>query len=100
MPCEFLCGRFSKLKEGRSHRGTLNQQGDKWFFFSALKFFSFQNLIYLLEVHTLLSQDGSHRGEFWEVGGHMASPFDLYQTLPVGYSLLLSCSLPGLPVIK
>ena len=53
-----------------------------------------------LEVRTLLSQDGSQRGGFWEVGGHVASPFDLYQTLPVGYSLLLSCSLPGLPVIK
>ena len=53
-----------------------------------------------LVVDTLLSQDGSQRGGFWEVGGHVASPFDLYQTLPVGYSVLLSCSLPGLPVIK
>ena len=30
-----------------------------------------------LVVHTLLSQDGCQRGGFWEVAGHMASPFDL-----------------------
>ena len=30
-----------------------------------------------LVVHTLLSQDGRQRGGFWEVVGHVASPFDL-----------------------
>jgi len=29
-----------------------------------------------LEVHTLFSQDGCERG-FWEVVGHVVSPFDL-----------------------
>ena len=30
----------------------------------------------------------------------MGSPFDLYQTLPVGGGLLVPCSLLGPPVIK
>ena len=47
----------------------------------------------------LLSQDRCQRG-FWEVVGHMVSPFDLFRTLPVGGGLLVSCSLPGPPVIK
>ena len=29
-----------------------------------------------LVAHTLLSQDGRQREGFWEVLGHMASPFD------------------------
>ena len=28
-------------------------------------------------VHALLSQDGCQRGGFWEVEGHLASPFDV-----------------------
>ena len=32
--------------------------------------------------------------------GHVMSPFDLSQTLPVGGGLLVPCSLPGLPVVK
>ena len=31
----------------------------------------------------LLSQNGCQREGFWEVVGHMASPFDLSRTLPV-----------------
>ena len=31
----------------------------------------------LLVVHALLSQDGCQREGFWEVVGHMVSPFDL-----------------------
>ena len=50
-------------------------------------------------VHTLLGQDGCQRG-FWEVVRHVMSPFDLSQTLPVGGGLLVSCSLPGPPVVK
>ena len=42
-----------------------------------------------LVVHTLFSQDGCQRG-FWEVVGHVVSPFDLSQTLPVGGGLLVS----------
>ena len=54
----------------------------------------------LLVVHALFSQDGCQREGFWEVVGHVVSPFDLAQTLPVGGSLLVPCSLPGPPVIK
>ena len=52
-----------------------------------------------LVVHALFSQDGCQRG-FWEVVGHVVSPFDLSQTLPVGGGLLVLCSLSGPPVIK
>ena len=53
-----------------------------------------------LVAHTLLSQDGCYREGFWEVDGHMVSPLDLSQTLPVGGGLLVPCSLSGSPVIK
>ena len=46
-----------------------------------------------LVVHTLLSQDGCQRGGFWEVVGHVVSPFDLSWNLPGG-GLLVPCSLP------
>ena len=52
-----------------------------------------------LVVHALFSQDGCQRG-FWEVVGHVVSPFDLSRTLPVGGGLLVPCSLPGPPVVK
>ena len=52
-----------------------------------------------LVVHTLFSQDGCQRG-FWEVVGHVVSPFDLSLTLPVGGGLLVPCSLAGPPIIK
>ena len=42
-----------------------------------------------LVVHALLRQDGCKREEFLEVVEHMASPFDLSQTLPVGGGLLV-----------
>ena len=51
-----------------------------------------------LVVHTLFSQDGCQREGFWEVVGHVVSPFDLSQTLPVGGGLLVLCYLPELPV--
>ena len=53
-----------------------------------------------LVVHALFSQDGCQREGFWEVVGHVVSPFDLSQTLPVGGGLLVPCSLPGPPVVK
>ena len=52
-----------------------------------------------LVMHALLSQDGCQQG-FWEVVGHVVSPFDLSLTLLVGGGLLVLCSLPGPPVIK
>ena len=53
-----------------------------------------------LVMHTLLSHDGCQGGGFWEVVGHVESPFDLSRTLPVGGGLLVPNSLPGLPVVK
>ena len=40
-----------------------------------------------LVVHALLRQYGCWQEGFWEVEGHMGSPFDLSRTLPVGGSL-------------
>ena len=51
-------------------------------------------------VHALFSQDGCQRGGFWEVVGHVVSPFDLSRILPVGGGLLVPCSLAGPPVLK
>ena len=51
-----------------------------------------------LVVHALFSQDGCQREGFWEVVGHVVSPFDLSRTLLVGGGLL--CSLPGPPVVE
>ena len=53
-----------------------------------------------LVVHALFSQDGCQREGFWEVVGHVVSPFDLSRTLPVGGGLLVPYSLSGSPVIK
>ena len=53
-----------------------------------------------LVVHALFSQDGCQREGFWEVVGHVVSPFDLSWTLLVGGGLLVPCSLPGPPVVK
>ena len=53
-----------------------------------------------LVAHASLSQDGCQREGFWEVVGHVVSPFDLSGTLLVGGGLLVPYSLPGFPVIK
>ena len=53
-----------------------------------------------LAVDTLLSQDGSQRGGFWEVGGHAASPLGSSQILPGGGGSLVLYSLRRLPLIK
>ena len=55
---------------------------------------------FFLVVHALFSQDGCQRGGFWEVVGHVVSPFDLSRTLLVGGGLLVPCSLPGPCVLK
>ena len=44
---------------------------------------------FFLVVPTLFSQNGFQQGGFWEVVRHMASPFDLSLTLPVGGGLLV-----------
>ena len=54
----------------------------------------------LLTMHALLSQDGCQQEGFWEVVGHVASPFDLSQIILVGGGLLVPYSLPGPSVIK
>ena len=53
-----------------------------------------------LVVQALFSQDGCQREGFWEVAGHVVSPFDLSWALPVGGGLLVPCSLPGPPFLK
>ena len=53
-----------------------------------------------LVVHASLSQDGGQWEGFWEMVGHVVSPFDLSQTLLVGGALLVPCSLPEPPVVK
>ena len=53
-----------------------------------------------LVVHSLFSQDGCQRKGFWEVVGHVMSLLDLSLTLLVGGGLLVSCSLPGPPLVK
>ena len=48
-------------------------------------------------VYALISQDGCQQEGFWEVVGHVVSPFDLSQTLLVDGGLLVRCSLPAPP---
>ena len=55
---------------------------------------------FFLVVHALFSQDECQREGFWEVVEHVVSPFDLFQTLPLGGGLLVPCSLLGPPVVK
>ena len=45
---------------------------------------------FFLVVHALFSQDGCQRGGFWEVVGHVVSPFDLSWTLPGWWRLISS----------
>ena len=40
------------------------------------------------------------RERFLDVVGHLGSPFDLFQILPVGGGLLFPCSFPGPSVVK
>ena len=53
-----------------------------------------------LVAHALISQDGCQLERFWEVVGHVMSPFELSRTLLVGACLLVPCSLPGPPIVK
>ena len=67
---------------------------------SRLSLASYSDSESFLVVHALFSQDGCQREGFWEVVGHVVSPFDLSWTLPVGSGLLVPCSLPGPHVVK
>ena len=51
-------------------------------------------------VHALFSQDGCQREGLPKVVGHMVSPFDLSQNLPVGGGLLVPCFLPEPLVVR
>ena len=62
--------------------------------------FSQSDSEFFLVVHALFSQDGCQREGFWEVAGHVVSPLDVSQTLPVGGGLVVPCSLPEAPVVK
>ena len=55
---------------------------------------------FFLVALTLLSQGRWQREGFWEVVGHVVSPFTLFWTLPLGGGLLVPCSLPGHLVLK
>ena len=48
----------------------------------------------------LVQPSGCQREGFWEVVGHVVSPFDLSRTLLVGSDLLVPCSLPGSPIVN
>ena len=48
-----------------------------------------------LVVHVLFSQYGCQREGFWEVVGHVVSPFGLSRTLRVGGGLFVPCSFPN-----
>ena len=50
--------------------------------------------------HALFSQDGCQQEGFWEVKGHVMSPFDLSRIILVGSGLLVPYSLPGPLVVK
>ena len=96
-------GRLGREQRGKGPRGLLCRwlqsrvYGDGWFqVVSGHRSDSGS----FLEVHTLLSQDGSQRGGFWEVGGHLETPFGFSQILPDGGGLLVLYSLPRLPVVK
>ena len=51
-----------------------------------------------LVLHALFRQDACQQEGFWEVVGHVLSPFDLSGTLPIDGGLLALFSLPGPPV--
>ena len=42
-----------------------------------------------LVVYALFNQDGCQRERFWEVVGHVESPFEFSRTLPVGEGFLV-----------
>ena len=82
-----------------------------WFYDNGVSFWVVSGQSFWLKsflvARSLLSQDGCQWEGFWEVGGHVISPFDFSQTLLVSSVfltnrtlLLVLCSLPGPPGTK
>ena len=95
---DILLGKGTRVEGSRVRERSLGFYGDGirfWIVFS-----QFSDSESFLVAHALFSQDGCQQEGFWEVVGHVVSPFDLSRTLPVGGGLLVPCSLPGPPVIK
>ena len=67
---------------------------------SRLSLASYSDSGSFLVAHTLLNQNGYQQEGFWEVVGHVVSPFDLSQILSADGGLLGPCALLRPPVIK
>ena len=67
---------------------------------SRLSLASYSDSESFLVVCALLSQDGCQREGFWGVVGHIVLLLTFPKLFPFGGGLLVSCSLPGPPVIK
>ena len=94
---EILLGKGTQVESSRVREPR--RTAVKWLAFSGFMVMGFVSGLSLpnhfdsesfLVVHALFSQDGCQREGFWEVVGHMLSPFDLSQTLHVGGWWLIS----------
>ena len=80
---EILLGKGARAESSRVRepRRTTLPPGSQGFMVmglvSGLSLANYSNSEYFLVVHTLLSQDGRQQEGFWEVFGHVVSPFDL-----------------------
>ena len=90
-------GHLGREQEGE---GTQGNSSTMWLavsgfmvmgFISGLSLANHSDSESFLVVHALFSQDGCQREGFWEVVGHVLSPFDLSRSLPVGGGLLVPC---------
>ena len=103
---EILLGKGTRVESSRVRepRRTALPRGSQSFMVmglvSGLSLANHSDPESFLVVYALFSQDGCQREGLWEVVGHVMSPFDLSQTLPVGGGLLVPCSLPEPPVVK
>ena len=105
---EILLGKGTRVESRRvrePRRTALSRGLQSWGFMvmglvSRLSLTSHSDSEPFLVVHALFSQDGCQTEGFWEVVGHVVSPFDLSRTLPVGEGLLVLCYLSEPPVLK
>ena len=111
---ETLLGRGAWVENGRVRnpgRVLCYAACSPWFYDNGVRFWVVSGqsswLRSSLVAHSLLSQDECQWEGFWEVGGHVTSPFDFSRTLLVSSVLLTNrtlllvlCSLPGPPGIK
>ena len=88
---------FGKGRPGGEQEGKGTQENSSVTWLAALGFMvmglvsglslaNYSDSESFLVVHALFSQDGCQREGFWEVVGHVVSPFDLSRTLPVQFS--------------